>query len=270
MAIRVVDASDKHTGYISLCTHLDEEDQDHMRAAEMRERWLRLRSEKHGMKTKVALEADGRPQGFIHMVPIGSPISGMMGEDIMVIPCLTLNYQLVYGGVHGTGVGSALVEACEEEAKKMGFKGLAVYAYTGDFWFMPSAFFERVGFKRASEGSDIWVKRWADVEDPKEPEVRYKFQPIPGKVVIDYFWSPLCFTVCKEVLNVRQAASEFSNGVELREYRTDEPGSLVEFGMLRALFIDGQRKFWGYEAPKEELRREIKKALKEKGCQPEA
>lgn len=261
MPIRVVDAGERHMRYVSLCTHVDEEDPDHVRAAEMRMRWLKGRSGLGGMRTKVALGEDGEPLGFIHMIPIGSPVSGMIGRGLMVIPCLTINYQLVYAQRHGTGVGRALVQACEEEARKRGFKGLAVYAYGGDFWFMPSAFFQKLGFERVSEGSNIWVKRWGYAEDPTEPPVHYQYRPIPGKVVIDYFWSPFCFTVCKEIINIREVASEFGDRVVLREYRTDDPISFARYGMLRALFINGQRKDWGYEAPKEELRKEIAKAF---------
>ena len=85
------------------------------------------------MKTKVTLDENGEPLGFIHMTSIESPASGMIGKNLMVIPCLTINYKLVYNRVHGTGVGRCLVEACEEEAKERGFKGIAVYAYSGGF-----------------------------------------------------------------------------------------------------------------------------------------
>jgi GNAT superfamily N-acetyltransferase len=259
MSIRVVDAGDEHWRYISMCTHVDEENPDHLQAAYMRLQWL-LQSKL--MKTKVAVGEDGALLGFIHMVPVESPLSGMTGKGLMVIPCLTLNYQLVYGGKHGTGVGRRLVQTCEEEARRRGFKGLAVYAYGGDFWFMPSAFFQKVGFKRV-KASNIWVKKWGDAEDPAEVAAHYEFRPVSEKVAIDYFWSPFCFTVCKEVINLRQVASEFKDQVELREYRADDPKIWAQYGMGRALFINGQRKDWGHEALKEDLRKEIRKVLQE-------
>ena len=125
MSIRVVDAGCEHWKYISLCTHVDEENPDHLHAAYMRLQWL---CQSEAMKTKVAVNEDGSPRGFIHMTPIDSPLSGMKGKGLMVIPCLTLSYQLVYGGKHGTGVGRALVQAYEEEARERKFKGIAVYA----------------------------------------------------------------------------------------------------------------------------------------------
>lgn len=213
------------------------------------------------MTTKVAVDESSAPMGFIHMVPIESPTSGMIGRDLMVIPCLTINYQLVYNQIHGTGVGRVLMEACEQEARQRGFKGLAVLAYTDNFWFMPSTFFKKVGFTRVSVESDIWIKNWAEVEDPTELKNKYRHRSVPGKVVIDYFWSPFCFTVCKEIINIRKVVSEFGDNVELREYRTDDPESIAKHGMLRALYINGHQKNWGYEAPQDELRKEITKAL---------
>jgi len=257
MSIRVVDAGCEHWKYISLCTHVDEENRDHLHAAYMRLQWL-LQSE--AMKTKVAVNEDGSPRGFIHMTPIDSPLSGMKGKGLMVIPCLTLSYQLVYGGKHGTGVGRALVQACEEEARERKFKGIAVYAYTGDFWFMPSAFFQRLGFERVKT-SNIWVWKWGDAEDPAEVKAHYEYRPTPGKVAVDYFWSPFCFTVCKEVINIRQVTAEFGDQVELREYRADDPKIAAQYSMSRALFINGQRKDWGHEALKEDMRKEIREAL---------
>jgi len=259
MSIRVVDAGGEHWRYVSLCTHVDEENPDHLHAAYMRLNWLR---QSQTMRTKVAIGEDGNPLGFIHITPIESPLSDMRGKSLMVIPCLTLNYQLVYGGKHGTGVGRRLVQACEEEARERKFKGIAVYAYTGDFWFMPAAFFQRLGFNRVKD-SNIWMKKWRDAEDPAEVEARYEYRPVPGKVAVDYFWSPFCFTVCKEVINIRQVAAEFGDQVELKEYRADNPKIAAKYGMLRALFINGQRKDWGHEAFKEDLRKEMRKAVQE-------
>jgi len=262
MAVSVVDAGEEYWRYVSLCTHVDERRPDTLRAAEMRLEWLRQQAVRHGMRTKVALGRDGKPLGFVHMLPVESPLSGMIGRGLTAIPCLTIDYQLVYAQRHGTGVGRALMQACEAEARASS-KGLAVYAYGGDFWFMPSAFFQKMGFVQGSKSPNIWVKRWADIEDPVEPVQCYEYAAVPGKVAIDYFWSPFCFTVCKEALNIRDVAREFGDEVVLREHRADDPESFARYGMLRALFINGKSRFWGYEAPKEELRKEITKALQD-------
>jgi len=262
MAVRVVDVNAETLRYVSLCTHVDEVNPEREKAAEIRLDWLKDTARKEGMITKVAIDGEGKPLGFIHAVQVESPLSCMIGRSLLVIRCLTISYKLVYNRVHGTGVGRLLVQSCEDEARRAGFKGLAVYAYSDDFWFMPSAFFEKLGFKRAPQSSDIWVKKWKAVEDPVQYKEKYKYVPVQGKVVIDCFWSPFCLTLCGEAHNIRDVASEFGEKVVLNEYRCDDPRIAKEFGLFRALFINGERKNWGYEAPKEELRKEIDKALK--------
>lgn len=257
--VHVINVNGDYWPYVSLCTHIDEETSERVKASKMRLAWLKERANEKAVVIKVAINDDGKALGFIHCVPIESPLSQMIGSELMVIPCLTINYQLVFNRVHGTGVGRVLVQSCEDEAKQNGLKGLAVYAYSGDFWYMPSAFFQKLGFRRVAKTSDILVKTWGDVKDPTSFRKSYEYHSVSGKVVIDYFWSPFCLTVCREIRNIRAVASEFGKKVVLREYRSDDPDVLEKYGLSRALFINGQLKNWGYAAPKEELRKEISK-----------
>jgi len=252
-SLRVVDADDRHFRYVSLCTHVDSDSPDQVKAAERRLGWLKEQIREGRMAVKVAINGDGKPVGFMHLIPIEFPTSGLVGRDLMVIPCLTSERA---PKERGTGVGRVLVEAAEQEARSKGLKGLAVHAYDGDFWFMPSGFFERLGFRRVGD-SEIWVKRWAETDVPFLRPSRYSYVPVLGKVVIDYFWSPFCLTVCQEVESIRQVAEEFGDGIMLREYRADDPDVAARYGMGRALFINGERRDWGYAAPKEELRRVV-------------
>jgi len=137
-----------------LCTHEDSHDSARTEAAQIRMQWLKGQLREGRISVKVAVDESGNPLGFIHLIPIEHPTSGMIGKGLMVIPCLTLSYLQVYAKKRGTGVGRAMLEAAEQEARRKGFKGLAVHAYDGDFWFMPSGFFQRVGFRRVSENSE--------------------------------------------------------------------------------------------------------------------
>lgn len=155
MSQHVVDADDRYLGFISLCTHTDSSDPVQLEAAETRIQWLKDQLREGRISVKVALDRNRNPMGFIHLIPIELPASGVIGKDLMIIPCLTLSYQQVYAQKRGTGVGRALLDASEQEARRKGFKGLAVHAYDGDFWFMPSGFFQKMGFERVSENSEI-------------------------------------------------------------------------------------------------------------------
>jgi GNAT superfamily N-acetyltransferase len=261
MVIKVVNASEGYWRYASLCTHIDEGHTEFEQAAAMRQTWLEKRSREGHIAIKVAIDGKDNPLGFVHLVPIQAPMSAMIGEDLWVIPCLTIDFQRVYKNIHGSGVGRVLIHASEEHTKQEGGKGLAVYAYSGDMWFMPAAFFEKVGFTRVSQASNIWVKKWADVKDPRPLVKQYNYRPVQGKIVIDYFWSPFCLTSCQEVINVREIVSEFYDQVVLREYRSDNTDTVKMFGLVRALFINGKQVNWGYAAPTEELRKQLNNLL---------
>jgi GNAT superfamily N-acetyltransferase len=261
MVVKVVNAVERYWRYVSLCTHIDKDHTEFEQAAAMRQSWLKEMSPNGSIITKVAIDESANPLGFVHLVPIESPLSAMMGKDLWVIPCLTLNYHRVYHNIRGSGVGRLLVQACEEYVKQVGGKGIAVYAYKGDMWFMPAAFFQKIGFTLVSNTSDIWVKKWVSVKDPLPVDKCYEYLPIQGKVIIDYFWSPFCLTSCQEVLNIREVVSEFHDRVVLYEYRSDDADSLKTCGLVRALFINGNKVNWGYAAPKEELRKALRKLL---------
>ncbi len=261
MAIKIVNISEGLWRYVSLCSHIGEGQTEFAQAAVMRRTWLEREYRTGNIMIKVAIDEKGHPLGFVHLVPIESPISAMMGEDLWIIPCLTIDFQCVYQNIHGSGVGRALIQASEEWVKQVGGKGLAVYAFSGDMWFMPAAFFQKVGFTCISSTSNIWVKKWANVKDPCPLAEKYDYRPIHGKIVIDYFWSPFCLTTCEEVLNVRDVASEFHDQAVLREYRSDNADTLKKFGLIRALFINGKRVNWGYAAPKVELRKQLNTLL---------
>lgn len=261
MVVKIVNVSEEYWRYVSLCSHVGEVTMEFEQAAAMRRTRLERASREGNITIKVAVDEKDHPLGFVHLVPIDPLISEMMGEeDLWVIPCLTIDFQRVYQNIHGLGVGRALIHASEERIKRVGGKGLAVYAYSGGMWFMPVAFFQKVGFTPVSLTSYIWMKKWTNVKDPRPVAKKYDYHPIHRKIMIDYFWSPFCLTMCQEVLNVRDVTSEFHGQVVLREYRSDNADT-VKFGLIRALFLNGEQMNWGYAATKKELRKQLNTLL---------
>ena len=51
--------------------------------------------------------------------------------------------------------------------------------------------------------------------------------------------------------------------VVLREFNCGDKEILEKYQTSRALFFNGKYKYWGYEAPRDELRKVIEEALKE-------
>jgi len=260
--MQVVDITDEHMHFVAACTHIDDLNEEINSILWVRESWLRDTISK-GLKVKVAIDA-GKPVGFSHCLPIELGTWGMSGKDLMTIPCLTLNYERVYKQESGSGYGRILVQAVEAEAKKEK-KGVGVLTYDHDFWFMPSSFFHKLGYKEAARQGNtvIMLKAFEPVVPPIMHKLDFKPQLVPGKVVFDAFWTPMCLTSIVEIHRVREVCSEYSGDVILNEYNCGNKDILEKYQTSRALFINGKPKCWGYEAPRDKLREEINKALED-------
>lgn len=260
--MQVVDLTDEHMHFVTSCTHVDDPNEESDSAARVRESWLR-HNLGEGLKVKVAVD-DGRPVGFVHCLPIELGAWGMSGKDLMTIPCLTLRYERVYRRELDSGYGRALIQAVAAEAKKEK-KGVAVMAYDNDFWFMPASFFKRLGYQEVARHGDavIMLKPFEPVEHPVMHILNYQPQLISGKVTFDAFWNPLCMTSIVEIHRVREVCAEFGDKVILNEFDCGNKDVLERYQTSRALFINGEYKGWGYEAPRDGLRKEIARALGE-------
>jgi GNAT superfamily N-acetyltransferase len=260
--MEIVDLTDEHMLFVATCTHIDDLNEEMDRARRVREFWLR-NALTRGLKVKVAIDK-GRPVGFAHCLPIELGAWGMSGKDIMTIPCLTLNYKRVYNRVQSSGYGRALMGAVEAEARK-NKKAVAVLAYDTDFWFMPASFFKKLGYQEIGRQGDavLMLKAFEPVDSPYMHKLNYKPKLIEGKVVVDVFWNPICLTSIIEIQRVREVCAEYSDKVVLREFNCDDKEILEKYQTSRALFFNGKYKCWGYEAPRDELRKKIEEALKE-------
>ncbi|HHY97157.1 MAG TPA: GNAT family N-acetyltransferase [Firmicutes bacterium] len=262
--VSIVDIVDLEPGayaeaayYVGACTHVRESEEMDA-CARRRQAWLE-KMYPRGVRVKVAL-VDGDLAGFAYVMPITVSPWGPLGEDLAVLPCL-----VAQGRVKGKGVGRALIEAAEEEARRQGFGGLATIAYYRDFWFMPAAFFEHLGYRavvRRRDEAVLW--KTFDAPEPPPPRLlsrRYDLVPVPGKVTVDLFWNTFCQTSDIEAHRVREVAAEFGDRVVLREFCADDRETLLRYQMDRGIFVQGEEIGWGYEAPREGIREAIVSAL---------
>ncbi len=101
------------------------------------------------------------------------------------------------------------------------------------------------------------------VTPPVMHKLSYQSRLAPGKVTVDVFWTPICLTSIVEVQRVREVCAEYADKVVLNEFNSTEKETLQRYQTARALFINGNRKNWGYAAPRDELSKEIDRALLE-------
>jgi predicted N-acetyltransferase YhbS len=265
--IQIKDLDTESHYYVSACGHCNESDETDS-CAKMRKDWL-INMKNKGARTKVAFIGNN-PVGFIHLIPIEVSTTGLIGQNLMVIPCLAIlkNWE-------GKGVGRALISEAENEARLQNKQGLATIAYYGDFPFMPAGFFKKMGFKVIDKRKVMAVGEQSLLDDeaillkgfqtskapPHFAEPKYEFKPIQDKVVIDLFWDPFCLTSITETQRVREVAEEFGDKVVLNEYSADDREKFLLFQIPRAIFINGKEIGWGWAAPKEGIREAIEKEL---------
>lgn len=242
--------------YVSTCSHVDESEEidrcGQARAAWLQEAWAQ------GARIKVAV-LDARPVGLLYLLPIEISPCGPLAEGLMVIPCLFVQRQWA-----GRGLGRALLDAAEEEAHCQGRQGIVTEAFHHDFWFMPASFFERHGYVEAHRQGSVALlwKSFAPTAVPPRPlQSSYAFEAVPGKVVVDLFWQTFCETSWIEAQRVREVAAEFGEAVVLHEYPAHDRAVLAHYQIPRAIFVNGRRIDWGYEAPREGIREAIECAF---------
>ena len=162
---------------------------------------------------------------------------------------------------------SSRPESIERGALKMGFAGVTVTAFRdipGAEWFMPAAYFERLGY-RAVDQRGTQVLLWKPFSDDASPphflQPHYVFEPVEGKVVVDLFRNGFCQTSGIEAQRVREVSAEFGDRLVLREYDAEDRETLLRYQTPRAIYVNGKEIFWGHEAPREGIRTAIETAL---------
>ena len=242
--------------FVGTCSHVNESDEID-RCSEKRRAWFK-KMHPEGLRAKTAL-IDGNHVGFLYVMPIEICPWGPRGKDLMVIPCLYVLNRFI-----GKKFGSMLLDEAGKETRRQGKKALAVTAYYHDFWFMPATYFEVHGFvpvKRKEKTAILWQVYDPSAQAPEFLESRYEFKPVPGKVVIDLFWNIFCQTSTIEAGRVREVAAEFGDDVILNEYPADDRKIFRQYQISRGIYINGKEAYWGYEAPRDGLRKAIEKAL---------
>jgi GNAT superfamily N-acetyltransferase len=252
--IHDMEADDEY--FVATCTHVNESAEIDA-SSRRRSAWFK-KMYGRGLRIKVAT-LNGERVGFIYVMPIEVCPWGPLGRDLAAFPCL-----VAHGKVKGRGVGRALVAAAEAEAQKQQKKGIVTYGYYHDFWFMPAAYFEKLGFAVAARRGDVailWKPFGSSAEAPSFLESAPRPEPVPGKVTVDLFFNTFCETSDIEAQRVREVAAEFGDAVTLRAYDAGDPATLQRYGRSRGIFVDGEEIFWGHEAPREGVRGAILKAL---------
>lgn len=264
--VRDMQPEDEH--YVLTCTHVDDKSANRDFLINSRRRWFAEMRPK-GFRAKVAL-LDGKQVGFALLIPVEISPAGPVGKDLLTVLCI-----YVAGDGKGKGAGRKLIAEAEREARRQDKRGLVAYGYYWDVWFMPGPFYEKCGFSVADrmsleeygnqqsfyapgEIALLWKPFDQEAEPPRFMKRNYQFEPVPGKLVVDVFYTRYCGNA---TFIVSEIAAEFGDRVVVREFNADNREVRDKYGIENGIYINGSQIGLDYDDVKGGIRKEIKKAL---------
>ena len=251
--VRVVDLDPEHEPLYFVCLE-DWPGSDMAEAGDHKARWFR-RMSRLGLRVKLALDGEGRVGGMIHYLPIEH--SPAVGRGLEFILCVWVHgHAQGRGDFRGRGMGTALLDAAEADARARGVKGLAAWGLALPLW-MRASWFRRHGYRRADRrgiASLVWKPFVRDAEAPRWPaSTGRRPEPVPGKVIVTGCVNGWCPAQNLAFERARRAAKPFGALVECRMVDTADRETMLAWGETDALFVDDRRVRTGPPPSEEKL-----------------
>jgi len=238
--MEIVDLTEGQKDLFCLC--LEDWSGEAKEAGPKRRRWLD-RSEKLGLRAKLALDDHGVEGGMIQYGPIEHSHVG--GEGLTFVYCIHVHgYTQGRGNFRKRGMGTALINAAEEDARGRGAKGMAAWGVWLPFW-MRASWFRKHGYRKADrQGLAVllWKPFTEDARPPRWlPRTGKQPEPVPGKVNVTAFSSGWCLAQNLVYERAKRAAAELGDGVAFREIDTSTRSAVAEWGVADEVLVDGRK-----------------------------
>lgn len=266
--MRILDLSEKYEDIYCVC--LEDWSQEMKEAGDHKARWYEGMRDR-GLRVKLAVDHADRPVGMIQYVPIEH--SSARGGDLYMILCIWVHgHSEGVGNQQGCGTGEALLAAAEEDAVRLGAKGMAAWGVMMPFW-MKAAWFKKHGYRRADRAGIrelVWKPFAADALAPRWIEEGPAPGKVPGQVTVTAYingWCPVSNLVYERA---KRAAAELGQKVVFESLDTSKRADLLEHGHSDAVFVDGKVLQRGPPPSYEKIHKAIEKRLRKlrKGSTP--
>lgn len=231
-------------------------------AGDHKARWYE-EARDHGLRVKLALDERDQPLGMIQYVPIER--SPAEGEDLYMILCIWVHgYESGVGDAQGLGIGTALLDAAEEDARALGAKGMAAWGLRLPVW-MKASWFKKHGYRpvdRIAMRELVWKPF-----DPAATEPRWvEEQSVPaGKgptVEVTAFKSGWCPAANIVYERAQRASEELGTEVHFSSIDTSDRETLLRCGHSNEVFVNGRPLQRGAPPSYKTVRRKIERQLR--------
>lgn len=258
--IHIIDLSEETKNDYFTCM---EEWSDEMKDGVCRkECWYNAMREK-GLRVKMALNEAGVVAGMIQYAPIEH--SWIEGENLHFIYCIWVHgHKKGRGDLRKRGVGTALLQASEDDARKLGTNGMVAWGLLLPF-FMRAGWFKKHGYRKADRNGIsvlLWKPFTADAKPPQWIKAKRKPELIPGKVVVTALANGWCSGVNGMIQRARQISSEFGDNVVYREINISSRAAVREWGLSDGLFVNERNIYKGPPLSYDKIKKIIGKKVR--------
>lgn len=258
--MKVVDLPEEQEELYFICL---EDWSDEVKEGVERKRAWYARMKERGLRVKLALDDRGVAAGMIQYAPIEQ--THVEGQGLHFVYCIWVHgHKKGRGDFTGKGMGKALLQAAEEDARALGAKGMAAWGLSLPFW-MKASWFRKQGYIKADKDG-LAVLMWKPFVEGAQPPRWVKLTrlppPVPGKVNVTVFSNGWCMAQNLPVERAIRAARELGDRVVVQEISTFEPADSRAWGRCDALFIDGKEVNTGPPPSYEKIRRMVEKRVR--------
>lgn len=239
--MQIIDLSENYKQLYFLC--LEDWSDEIKEAGNHKEIWYNRMKDK-GLRVKLALDDNSQVGGMIQYIPVEH--SSIEGKDLYFINCIWVHgHKKGRGNFQKKGMGKALIEAAESDAKALGAKGIAAWGVPLPFW-MRASWFKKQGYKPVDKMGFLgpvllWKPFNAEAVPPRWIRPKKKPQATAGKVTVTAFINGWCPAMNMVFERARRAAAEFPDKVVFNPVDTFDRTNFMEWGMADALFIDSKQ-----------------------------
>jgi GNAT superfamily N-acetyltransferase len=259
--VKIIDAGVEHRDLCACC--LCEWATDFKLGAERRAQWIE-RFSARGLRIKLALNQAGVVGGMIQYLPIEESMAE--GTGLYFVPCIWVHgHKQGRGDQRGHGLGTALLEAAEADARALGAKGMAAWGLWLPVW-MKAGWWRKHGYRKADRQGMmvlLWKPFCAAAQPPRWLTAQKPVPPgEPARVTVTVFSNSWCLAGNQTCEDARRAAAELGERVVFREIDTSEHAAFAEWGRSGEVFIDDKSVTKGAPVGYQKLHKLIEKRIR--------